>query len=67
MINVLNDLECTCFTIGIVQIFIDPCHEVVFEDAFNELVQEIGWQRFMNIYMQKPMGKRLLGKVRMKM
>jgi len=41
MINVLNDLKCACFTIGVVQIFIDPCHEVVFEDAFNVLVQEI--------------------------
>jgi hypothetical protein len=41
LINVLNDIECVGFPMLKNQIFINPWYEVVFEDAFDELVEYI--------------------------
>ena len=66
MINVLNNLQCPRFAIGMVQVFIDPRHDVILEDTFDELVEEIRRQEFMNICTWKSMCEWLEEKVRKK-
>ena len=39
------------------EIVIHPCYQVVLKCAFDELMEEIGWQKDMNISTWKSMGK----------
>ncbi len=58
-INVLNDIECMGFPVLKNQVFLNPWHEMVFENTFDKLVEYVGCDQFMNISPWKAMGKQL--------
>lgn len=43
-----------------IKIIIDPRYEVVFECPFDDLVEEIGREEFMNVRAREPMCERLM-------
>jgi len=48
-----------CFTMFNLEVFTDPCHEMVLEHAFDNLMEEVGRQHLVNICMWKIICKRL--------
>jgi hypothetical protein len=41
------------------KVILDPLYEVVLEDTFNQLVEQVRGEKFMNIGARKIMSKRL--------
>jgi hypothetical protein len=63
-VNVIENLVCFFFAISQNNIILDPCHQMVLEDPFDELVQDIGGDQFMDVGSWKIFCKGLL-KVRL--
>ncbi len=56
-IDVLNNIKSIGFPMLKNQIFLNPRYKVIFEDAFDKLVEYIRCDQFMNISVWKAMGK----------
>ena len=59
MVNVVHDSLCMCFTMRSNEVFLYPCNEVIFECAFNHLMEKIGRKKFMNVRSGEIIGERL--------
>ena len=58
-INVSNDFTCVLLSMLKLQIFIDPCDEVVLEHAFNELMKKIQGNEFVDVCVGEIQSERL--------
>jgi hypothetical protein len=53
LIYVVKYLFCSGFTIFCNEVLFDPHNEVVLEGTFNQLMENIGGQKFVNVCSQK--------------
>jgi hypothetical protein len=48
-----------CFAMFVIQIFIDPCDNMVLEGSLHNLMEEVGHEEFMDISPRETVGKGL--------
>ena len=58
-IDIGHDIRCASFPMDEDQVFFYPTHEVVFKGPFDDLVEEVGGEEFMDISTRETCGKRL--------
>ena len=63
-INLIENCVCLCLSMFAFEILTHPINEVIFEDAFDDLMEEIWGYQFINICVGKMFCKRLAGQVK---
>ena len=58
-VNVADDLKSTALTMGVVEIVPNPSDKVIFESAFNKLMEEVRRKQFMDVGTGKAVSKGL--------
>jgi hypothetical protein len=60
MIDVLNDLQSHFLAMSLKQVIAHPRNQVIFEYAFNQLVQKVRCKEFMDVGARESVCKRLI-------
>jgi len=60
VIYLIDYLICTSFPMCYDKVLPDPCNKVVFEGAFDQLMENIRGQEFVNVCSRKVIGEWLL-------